>query len=77
MMGVRAWRCVRRTIQSSGQQLIPIEQHFFCTGLVKYRFGTAAFEMAPKRNRKESSDESASLSSDEPDTQQFAVNRAL
>lgn len=77
MIGVRAWRCVRRTIQSSRQQLIPIEQHFFCTGLVKYRFGTAAFEMAPKRNRKESSDESASLSSDEPDTQQFAVNRAL
>ena len=77
MMGVRVWRCVRRTIQSSRQQLIPIEQHFFCTGLVKYCFGTVAFEMAPKRNRKESSDESASFSSDESDTQQFAVNRVL
>lgn len=74
MMGVRSWRCVRMAILSSQEQVIPIEQHFFCAGLVKYCFGTVAFEMAPKRNRKESSDESASLSSDESDTQQFVVN---
>lgn len=77
MVGVRAWRCLRVGFPSCRVQLIPIEQQFFYTGLAKYCFGTAAFEMVPKRNRKESLDESASFSSDESDTQQFVVNWAL
>ena len=77
MVGVRAWRCLRVGFPSCRVQLIPIEQQFFYTGFAKYCFGTAAFEMVPKRNRKESLDESASFSSDESDTQQFVVNWAL
>ena len=71
MIGLRAWRSVRIAMRAPRTQLMPAEKEFLCASLAKYSFGTLAFEMAPKRNQEESTDESASLPSDEVETKPF------
>lgn len=77
MNAAQGYKWVQMVIRVRNSQLISAEKEIFCSSLVKYCFGIAAFEMPPKRYIKEPLEEPSSLSSDEVEIESLATKRIL